>query len=602
MKYWQAIFILLFLAACSAENQSLIVADKADLLYSPPNLPEEVILDLNESDPDLLQELMYQEDPYMNPQNVPDEGANAITGKVTVSTQDIAYEKSAQAGEQMTVALTPGSEGSYQYAYVYKDISNFYGRIQFQCAGIKCTAQPPSVSFVIPVTWEDGNYYLFVYDYAIHRYIGYPFTVSGGQEEYHLTISLNQTVAKAGDTISVHIKPGRSPALKYLYVKNTAQEQILSLPLACPSRYCSDESDLQIIVPRSIPSGRYEVIAKEAFARTAQNTEFSVQLEVINDIPSMMPSLSLSQTTVSPGGFLDYAAAPSTAGMRSYFYIYTPILQQIHSWGGIDYYYNYTYPFYFDGCAGDCYKPVSGRFQIPKTWPAGEYSFSVWPINAPSIVKPFRVLKGGISAPSFDFSPSSLQPGQKISYRINPGIRGILGTAYLYKRASEQQRVGAAIRSYKLCTNYCHYPIEGLIEIPEQIPDGPYTLRLYDYDTAKEVFFNFIVSGSRVDESPEFKVILDSSEVYAGENLIGMVYPGPGGVSSTFLIWKQGTPSYIVGFYQLDANMLNVIAPVKLHAAIPKGIYANEYKIRMILYDPSGVSRVHYIPITIKQR
>ena len=94
------------------------------------------------------------------------------------------------AGNALIINVSPGNDGSSNYAYIYKDnIYKTYFRLN-PCSAIPCYNNLLG-SFTIPSNWANGTYAVKVYDYAQYNYIQSSFVVGSQTPAFNYGLSVN---------------------------------------------------------------------------------------------------------------------------------------------------------------------------------------------------------------------------------------------------------------------------------------------------------------------------------------------------------------------------------------------------------------------------
>ena len=101
-------------------------------------------------------------------------------GQVTREFKETRVDISPEAlspGESLLITVHPGTDGINQKASFFQAEDNLRRySISDICGSYKCTKQT-SFNFVIPLSWENGIYYIQIYSYGTNSFVKKEFTV-----------------------------------------------------------------------------------------------------------------------------------------------------------------------------------------------------------------------------------------------------------------------------------------------------------------------------------------------------------------------------------------------------------------------------------------
>ena len=105
---------------------------------------------------------------------------SGVTGNVTKEspkTTIIISPEAVTTGELIHITVTPGPDGVNQKTSFYKGEDNLRKySVDALCNNYRCS-QEGSFGFVIPSSWENGIYYVKIYDYETKTFVEEDFTV-----------------------------------------------------------------------------------------------------------------------------------------------------------------------------------------------------------------------------------------------------------------------------------------------------------------------------------------------------------------------------------------------------------------------------------------
>ena len=105
----------------------------------------------------------------------------SITGRVVnkkISKISVSPSKT-YAGEKVYITVVPGEHGVNEDAIIFNSNGVKLSSINI-CSGAYRCKEPVTTGFIIPNNFEEGDYQIKVYDYALKDFINGDLTIKGG--------------------------------------------------------------------------------------------------------------------------------------------------------------------------------------------------------------------------------------------------------------------------------------------------------------------------------------------------------------------------------------------------------------------------------------
>ena len=170
-----------------------------------------------------------------------------------------------QAGNNLTINITPSTGGIYNYVYIYTETNIYKTYLKLPCPSYNnsynCTS-PVLTIFTIPKTWVSGRYYLWVYDFSGANYTQrikkFYFNITGGAQPRNLSVRLSPLAVQAGKNLTINITPGTEGIYRGIFFYNSTTYKTYTY-LPCGSYICYNPIISIFNVPISWNVGNYSV-------------------------------------------------------------------------------------------------------------------------------------------------------------------------------------------------------------------------------------------------------------------------------------------------------------------------------------------------------